>query len=297
MHGFLHELGRSETLQTALVCSLLAGVASGVVGSYVVVRRIASIAGSIAHCVLCGLAFAAYLAVVHKVRMYHPILGWVPLDPLVGALVAAVLAALIIGWITIRARQREDTVINAVWAIGVAIGLFFIDRTPGFRGDLMTYLFGNTLLSTSNDAWMLLALDVLVLCVALLGYPKLLAVCFDEEFARLRGINVEFWYMLLLCLTAVTVVLLMTIAGMVLVIALLTLPVAIAANFAKSLWQLMLGSVALSAIITTAGLWISYDYSAPTGATTILIAGAGYLGSMLFVRFARRNAKTALASP
>lgn len=275
---FLHAIREQSFLQVALLTGLLASVACGMVGSYVVVRRITYLAGGIAHCVLGGLGAARYLAVVY---------GWSWLHPLIGAVVAALLAAVIIGYVTLRARQREDTVIGAVWAIGMALGVLFIARTPGYQVDLMSYLFGSILMVTSKELWLLVGLDVLVVAVGLVFYHPLLAVCFDEEFARLRGLQVELYYILLLCLTALTVVLLVSVVGIVMVIALLTLPVAVAGHFCKTLWQLMLVSALLSMILTTAGLALSYGPDLPAGATTILLAGLVYVLVMLAGRLPR----------
>ena len=278
MIEFLHAIREQSFLQVALLTGLLASVACGMVGSYVVVRRITYLAGGIAHCVLGGLGAARYLAVVY---------GWSWLHPLIGAVVAALLAAVIIGYVSLRARQREDTVIGAVWAIGMALGVLFIARTPGYQVDLMSYLFGSILMVTSKELWLLVGLDVLVVAVGLVFYHPLLAVCFDEEFARLRGLQVELYYILLLCLTALTVVLLVSVVGIVMVIALLTLPVAVAGHFCKTLWQLMLVSALLSMILTTAGLALSYGPDLPAGATTILLAGLVYVLVMLAGRLPR----------
>jgi zinc transport system permease protein len=196
-------------MQNALITGLLVSIACGVVGTYVVVRRITYIAGGIAHCVLGGIGAAFYLQRVHH---------WESLDPLYGAVVAALVAALIIAYVSLRAKQREDTVIGAMWAIGMAMGILFLSRTPGYTEDLMSYLFGNILMVTTRNMWLIAFLDVVVVVFGLAFYKELVAICFDEEFARLRGINVDFYYLLLLCLTALTVVLLVTVVGIVLVI-------------------------------------------------------------------------------
>jgi zinc transport system permease protein len=254
-------------LRHALVAGALAGVACGVVGAYVVVRRITYIAGAIAHCVLAGLGIARYLQVAH---------GW-PVRPEHGAVVAAVMAALIIGLVSLRVREREDTIIGAVWAVGMAVGILFIAITPGYHEDLMSYLFGNILLIGRGDLWSMAALDAVVVILGLGLYPQLEAVCFDEEFARLRGLKVEFYVLLLLVLTALTVVLLVSVVGIVLVIALLTLPAAIAGQFTTTLRGMMAVASLLAIAFTTTGLAVSYAPDLPAGATTIVIAGAAYL--------------------
>lgn len=292
MIDFWRDLPQQPLLQLALLTALLASVASGIVGSFVVVRRITYIAGGISHCILGGLGAAHYLAVVFGVQLYHPVLRRaVPLDPLIGALAAGLLAALVIGWVSLRARQREDTVIGAIWAIGMGAGVLFLHFTPGYNAELMSYLFGNINLVTAYDIWLLMALDVIVVTVSLLFFNQFLAVCFDEEFARLRGVSVEFWYLTLLCLTALTVVLLVSVVGIMLVIALLTLPVAIAGFFVRTLWQMMVLSVVLSIAITTAGLSLSYGFNLPTGATTIMIAGGLYLMAVAGSRFRRESVR------
>jgi zinc transport system permease protein len=154
----------------------------------------------------------------------------------------------------------------------------------------MNYLFGNILMVSSGDLWLIAALDLVVLVVVLACYDQLVAVCFDEEFARLRGLPVEAYYLLLLCLTAVTVVLLVTVVGIVLVIALLTLPAATAGFFTSSLWRMMLWAAALCALFTTSGLALSYGPDLPAGSTTIVLAGGVYLVVALAAWVRRRRA-------
>lgn len=265
---FLHALGEHAFLQYALVAGLLASVACGVMGSYVAARRITYVAGGIAHSVLGGMGLARYLQVTA---------GWEWLHPLYGAVIAALASAIIIGLVTLRARESEDTVISAIWAIGMAVGVIFIWKTPGYGENLMSYLFGNILMVTPESLWLIVSLDVVVVAAGVGAYRQLSAVCFDEEFARLRGVNVEAYYLLLLCLTALTVVLLTTVVGLVMVIALLSLPVAIAGRLTQSLLRMMLLGALLSALFTTVGLAISYEADLPAGATTIVLAGAAYL--------------------
>ncbi len=263
-------------LRHALMAGVLAGIACGVIGSYVVVRRITYIAGAIAHCVLAGLGIARWLQVVH---------GW-PISPQLGAVTAAVASAIIIGLVSLRAREREDTIIGAVWAIGMAVGILFIAVTPGYHEDLMSYLFGNILLIGGSDLWMMAALDAVVLALGLGLYPQLEAVCFDEEFARLRGLRVELYVLLLLVLIALTVVLLVSVVGIVLVIALLTLPAAIAGHFTTTLRGMMAVAAVLAVAFTTSGLAVSYSPDLPAGATTIVIAGIAYLAVLAWQRVA-----------
>ncbi|OGV39618.1 MAG: hypothetical protein A2020_02830 [Lentisphaerae bacterium GWF2_45_14] len=260
----------------AFFSGIAASVAFGIVGTYVVTRRITYIAGAISHCVLGGIGAALYLKATMK---------WEWLDPIYGAVAAALAAALIIGFVSLKAKQREDTVIGALWSVGMALGIIFIAKTPGYV-DAMSYLFGNILLVSRHDLAMVLILDVLVLTLAIFFYNKFQAVCFDEKFARLRGINVEFYYLLLLCLTALTVVLLVTVVGIVMVIALLTLPAAVAGQFSSRLWKMMLLSIVLSMFFTSAGIAVSYESNLPSGPTIILIAGVSYLFSVCYKKIA-----------
>lgn len=278
MSEFLDAAANYAFVQYALLAGVLAGVACGIVGTYVVVRRITYLAGGISHCVLGGIGAALYFQRVH---------GWHWLTPLVGAIIAALAAAMIIGLVSLRAKQREDTVIGALWAVGMAVGVLFIARTPGYSQDLMSYLFGNILMVTPGDLWLMAALDVLVVVLGLAFYNQFLAVCFDEEFARVRGMRVDFYYLLLLGLTALTVVLLVTVVGIILVIALLTLPVAVAGHFARRLWQMMALATVFSILFTTAGLAISYKPDLPAGATIIVLAGATYLVVVVLSRLLR----------
>jgi zinc transport system permease protein len=255
------------------MAGLLASISCGIMGTYVVVKRISFIAGGIAHAVLGGMGVAYFFQQ----------------SPILGAIIAAVISAIIIGWVNLRQQENADTIIAALWAIGMAIGVLFISKTPGYNSDLMSYLFGNILLVAEQQIWLMLALNVIVLATVALFYRQFLAVCFDEEFARLRGINVEFYYLLLLVSVAITVVLLIQVVGLILVIALLTLPAAIAAQYQQSLLKIMVVAIVLGAIFTSAGLAISYQPDLPAGATIILLAGTAYLLSTFIRSFFLKN--------
>ncbi len=253
-------------LQSALLAGLLASVGCGVMGSYVVVKRIGYMAGGISHSVLGGMGAALFF-------------GFAPMK---GALVAAITAALLIGWIKLRWRAREDTLIGAMWAMGMSIGILFISRTPGYSTDLVSYLFGNILLVSQAQIREMAALDLLVIGMVLAFYRQFLAVSFDEEFARLRGVPVNFFYLLFLCLVALTVVLLVQVVGLVLVIALLTLPAAIAGHYIHTMGRMMVAASILGMAFTTTGIMVSYYLDLPTGAVIILLAGGAYLISTAF---------------
>jgi zinc transport system permease protein len=276
MSEFLNALLTHSFLQNALVAAVLAGVGCGVVGTFVVVKRIGYLAGGIAHTVLGGMGIAYYMGV----------------DPRIGAAFAAILAALLIGWISLRWKQHEDIVIGALWATGMAIGIVFISRTPGYNVDLMSYLFGNILLVSPSDLIVMAGLDAAVIALVALFYKQLVAVCFDEEFARVRGVRVDAIYLLLLCMVAVTVVSLIQVVGLILVIALFTLPVAIAGQFAGSVGTVILLACGLGTVLGISGLAVSYVTNLPSGATIILLAGILYLISLALTRFALRKIVT-----
>ncbi|MHC4862299.1 MAG: metal ABC transporter permease, partial [Planctomycetota bacterium] len=280
-------VGENPLALNALLTGLLVSVACGVVGTFVVARRITYIAASISHCVLGGLGAAHYLRAVH---------GWAWLRPEYGAFASALLAAAVIGIVTLRIREREDTVIGAVWAVGMAVGILFIHKTPGYTQELMSYLFGNILLVSRWQIWLVAGLDVVVIGATFLFYPKFVALCFDEEFARLRNVRVQLYYLLLLGMTAVTVFLLVSIVGIVLVIALLTLPIAIAGRFSRSLIQMMALSTVLCAVFSVGGLSVSYGPDLPAGPTIIVLAGAVYFLVLLLAPVRSRLRRAALSN-
>lgn len=254
-------------LRFALIAGLLAGVSFGVVGTYVVTRRISYLAGAIAHSVLGGIGAAVYAQQVLGLAWCHPMLG---------ALVAALVAAVLLGLISLYAKEREDTAISAVWAIGMSVGLVFFAMVPDYT-DPMSYLFGNILLVDQTDIWAVVLLDLAVVGLTLLFHERILAVAFDEEFARLRGVSTATYFMLLLIMTALSVVLLVRLVGIVMVIALLTIPAAIAGRFVSRIWQTMVVATVLSMLFIGGGLFSAYQFDLPNGPIIILIAGAAYL--------------------
>ncbi|UCG80291.1 MAG: metal ABC transporter permease [Desulfobacterales bacterium] len=272
MFEFVDVLISQGFMQNAITIGLLASVACGIMGSYVVVRRIVFISGGISHTVLGGMGIAYYYG-------YNPIHG---------AVVCALVAALVIGFVSLRYHQYEDTLIGALWAVGMAVGILFIYKTPGYNVDLMSYLFGNILMVERESVRLLAYLDALIIFSVLLFYKRFLAVCFDEEYSELQGVGVVSTYLLLLCLIALTVVILIQVVGIILVIALLTLPAATARYFAHSLVQMMILASVLGALFTTSGLIVSYQPNLPAGATIIVIAGLAYLFATILKGFAVR---------
>ncbi|RMG79272.1 MAG: metal ABC transporter permease, partial [Bacteroidetes bacterium] len=241
----------------ALAAGLLSGLAGGTTGSFVVARRISFLAGGIAHAVLGGMGLAVYLG----------------FNPMAGALLFAVLSAVIIALVKIKLHKHEDTLIGAIWAIGMAVGIIFISLTPGYNTFLFSFLFGNIMLVDINEIYMLLVMNVLILTIVFLFFRQFVFVSFDEEYAKLRGLAADKIYVLLLVIVALTVVVLMQAVGLILVIALLTLPAAIAEMFSGSMKQTVLISVVLSILFCWSGVLISFPLSWPAGPTIIILSG------------------------
>ena len=258
-------------LRNALFAGLLSSLLFGILGSVVTVRRIGSLAGAVSHAVLGGIGLALYLS--------SSLIPGFP--PMAGALIFAVLSAVVIGLVSLKAKQREDTVINAIWVIGMSIGLIFLAKTPGYA-DPSTWLFGNILLISNRDLIFMAVLDVVVLTLARLFYAQIEASSFDEEFARTRGVPVDKIFLLLLGLTAVAIVLLQTFVGIVMVIAMLTLPAGCAGVFSRSLGSMMLASCLFSALFSVGGLVSGWFLDLPIGAMTVIIAGIVFLAFSVF---------------
>ena len=254
-------------LRNALLAGILSSILFGILGSVVTVRRITSLAGAISHAVLGGIGMALYLS-------SSIIPGF---SPFAGALIFAVLSALVIGLVSLKARQREDTVINAIWVIGMSLGLLFMAKTPGYA-DPSTWLFGNILLISNMDLVLLAILDVIVLILTRRFYAQIEASSFDAEFAQTKGVPVDLIFLLLLGITAAAIVLLQTFVGIVMVIAMLCLPAGCAGIFSRSLGSMMLSSCLFAALFSVSGLVSGWLFDLPVGAMTVIIAGIVFLG-------------------
>lgn len=276
--AFFDAVRTNPLIFSALIAGFAASIVSGIIGSYVVVKRIVFISGSISHSVLAGIGFSLWL---ERTKGY----SWI--SPLYGAIVAAILSALIIGWIYLYYRQREDTVIAALWSIGMAIGILFISQTPGSNVELANFLVGNILWVSKTDLIILFGLDLFVVLTVLCLHKRFLAICFDEEQARLQGVKVNYLYMLLLVLTSVAIVLLIQVVGIVLVMTMLTIPAAIANLFTARLSFMMMIAVAISATFCLSGMMIAYHFDWPAGATIALVAGVAYVLS-LFLQISKK---------
>jgi len=251
-----------DFIQNALLAGVLVSMAAGVIGSLIVVNRMVFLAGGIAHTAYGGIGVSVYFG----------------LPIFLGASVFAVFAALLIASITLKDSERMDTFIGLMWAVGMAIGVVLIDITPGYQADFMTYLFGSILAVAESDLWFMSILLGVIVFVMIFFYRDILAVSYDREYAKLRGINVGFFYTLILVLSALTVVVAIKVVGLILVIALLTIPVYIAEKLSNSLFGMMLLSGLFSTIFTLIGLWFSYQYDIASGASIILISALALFG-------------------
>ncbi|NCC24201.1 MAG: metal ABC transporter permease [Deltaproteobacteria bacterium] len=262
-------------MQNALLAGLLASVVCGTIGSLVVVNRQVFLAGGVAHSAYGGVGLAFFLGL--------------PVLPTTIAFTLAV--ALIMGTVALRRGERTDTIIGVMWASGMALGVLLMDITPGYNVDLMSYLFGSILAVSRADLLVMAGLDAVVVVVVLLAYRHLLAFSFDRDFAQSRGLPVAGLHFLVLVLTALSVVMIIRIVGLILVIALLTIPSAMAEQRAHSLAGMMVRSCLWSAIFCTVGLVVSYGLNLTSGASIIAVASLSF-----FANFLRKTITRALPS-
>lgn len=249
-----------EFMQNAFMAAFLASIVCGIIGTFVVVNRIVFISGGIAHAAYGGIGLSFFL-------------GW---PYLVGTLGFSFTAAMVMAAVSLKAKHRADTIIGVIWALGMACGIILLDLTPGYNVDLMSYLFGSILTVPQSDLWIMLIVGVLIGGFVICFYKDLLAISYDEEFARIRGVPTRALYFALIGMLAVTIVMVIQVVGLILVIALLTIPPFMAEKYAKSLFQMMLGSSLLGAVFTVCGLWLSYAFDLTSGASIILVAGVAF---------------------
>ena len=253
-------------MRNAIIAALLASIACGIVGVYVVVKRIVFISGGIAHAAFGGIGLGYFLGL-------NPVLGVIPFS---------IASALSMGVVSRRTKIPEDTAIGILWATGMALGIILVALTPGYAPDLFGYLFGSILTVSRSDIMLMLLLDAVIIGVVALYHHEFEAICFDEEYATAIGLRTERLYLLLLCLIALTVVALIRVVGVILVIALLTMPAAISRRFSARMHGMIVRSVALSAILTFCGLLLAYLFNLPSGATIVLVSACVFILSCIF---------------
>lgn len=269
-----------EFMRNAMYAGFLASVACGIIGSYVVVKRIVSVSGGISHASFGGIGLGYYLGI----------------SPVLGAVFFTVASALTMGLITRRTRIPEDTIIGVLWALGMAVGIIFIALTPGYAPDLFSYLFGNILTVPRSDLLLMAVLDGVVLLLVVVFHREFLYVSFDEESSRVIGIPAEALYLLLLCLTALTVVVLIRVVGVILVIALLTIPATTARQFTHNLHTMMGVAMLVGVVSAVAGLALSYAFDLPSGATIVAVGVALLLASLGLSGVRRHLTRRAVAN-
>ncbi len=244
-----------DFIQNAFISGVLVSVAAGIIGSLIVVNKMTFLAGGIAHSSYGGIGLAIFLG--------FPIL--------LGATTFAVLSAIFIALITQNSKNRIDSIIGMMWALGMAIGIVFVDLTPGYNVDLMSYLFGSIIAVSNEDILYMISLDIIIIVLVTFFYKEILAVSYDSEFAKLRGISADFFYTLILILAALCVVAAIRVVGLILVIALLTIPTYLAEIFVSRLSMMMLISSLFAIFFTISGLTFSYFFDISSGASIIII--------------------------
>ncbi|MEJ2283728.1 MAG: metal ABC transporter permease [Desulfobacterales bacterium] len=257
-----------EFIRNALVAGLLASVICGIMGTLVVVNRIVFLSGGIAHASYGGIGLALYF-------------GW---PYMLGTIGFSLIAAMVMAAVSLKARHRADTIIGVIWALGMALGIIMVDLSPGYNVDLMSYLFGSILTVPESDLLIMLAMGIVIAALVTYYYKDLLALSYDEEFARIRGVPVKGLYFTLIGMLAVTIVLVIQVVGLILVIALLTIPPFIVEKYARSLVQMMVASSILGAVFTITGLWLAYRFNLTSGASIIVVSGIAFLLSALIDR-------------
>jgi len=261
----MFEILQYQFMQNAIIAAFLVSIACGIVGTYVVVKKIVALSGGVAHTAFGGIGLG-YL---------------VGIDPLLAAVPWTILSALGIGTISKETQISEDTSIGMFWAVGMALGILFIYMSSGYAPDLFSYLFGNILTVPSSELLLMALMDVVIILFAFIFYKKLEAVSFDEEFAEISGINTRYIYLLLLCMVALSVVVMIKAVGIILVIALLALPAAIARKYSSNLLGMMGYAIGLSILLSLGGLYLSYIFDLPSGSTIILLLAVAFVLSSL----------------
>jgi zinc transport system permease protein len=255
------ELLNYQFFRMALISAFLMSVTCGIVGTYIVSRRMVFISGGITHASFGGVGLGYFLGI----------------PPLAGAGVFALAAALATEHLTRKKIIRNDSVIAIMWSLGMALGIIFIYLTPGYAPDLMSYLFGSIITTSRTDLWFMLALAIVVSSFFLIFFRPVLYISFDEEFARSRGIPVMLYNYILIVLVALAIVLSIRVAGIILVLSILTIPQNVANLFTKRFGKIMIYSVILGFLASLLGLVISYYLDIPSGATIIFTLVVIYL--------------------
>ena len=254
-----------EFMRNALFAGFFASLICGVIGTFVVVNRLVFLGGGIAHAAYGGIGVAFFFGIPY----------------IVGTLGFSLVAAIIMTAVVLKAKNRADTFIGVLWAVGMAIGIILLDLTPGYNVNLMSFLFGSILAVPSSDIWWMLGLSIITIASAGYFYRDMLAISYDDEFASLRGVPVNLLYFFFIGLIAISIVIIIRVVGLILVIALLTIPPFIAEKYSRSLLMMMALSTIFAMIFNLTGLWLAYTFNLTSGATIILVATGGFFISMI----------------
>ena len=273
------EIFQYEFMRNAIIAAVLVNITCGIVGTYVVIKKLVFISGGISHAAFGGIGLGYFLGI----------------NPIVAAVPFSLLSAITIGLISKKSKLSEDAAIGIIWAAGMAMGIIFINLTPGYAPDLFSYLFGNILTIPIMDLYIMLILDSIIILIIVLFFKEFYAVSFDEEFSTVIGIPNRIIYLVLLCMVALSVVILIRIVGIILVIALLTIPSSICRQFTYNIKKLIISSIVTGIILTIAGLWLSYLLNLASGATIIILLSItfflSFFAKKLFSSFIRSGKK------
>ena len=256
----------------AMLASILASIACGIIGTYIVIKRLVFLSGGIAHSAYGGIGLGYLLS----------------FNPILGAVGSSILGAVFVSKMRKNRSENEDTLIGIIWAFGMAIGVLFIGLSPGYVPDLMSYLFGNILTVSKTEILLMAFADFIIIFLVILFFKEFRSITFDEEYSKTAGLNVDFYYLILFILIAVTIVLLIKLVGIILVVALLTIPAAISKFFAKSLSQMMFYSILFGLIFTLVGLLFSYYLNLPSGSAIIVLSVFGYFIAYGFKKLSQK---------
>jgi len=259
------EVLQFEFMRNAFYAGILTSIICGIIGTLIVVNRLVFLAGGIAHSAYGGIGLAFFF-------------GW---PYMVGAIGFSFVVAMIMARVSLRAKERADTIVGVLWAMGMASGILLLDMTPGYNVDLMSYLFGSILSVPRSDLVAMVAIGGIIVLLVSYFFKDILAMSYDEEFAQIRGIPVKSLYYMLIGMVAITVVMVVQVVGLILVIALLTIPPSISEKYTKSLLKMMCCSCLLGMAFTTGGLWLSYAFDMTSGAAIIFLAGMVYFLSLI----------------
>ena len=241
-------------IQNAIIAGVLVSIITGIIGSLIVVNKMVFLSGGIAHSAYGGIGLSIYFE----------------LPMLLSTSVFSIFVTILIAIFTYKKRENLDTIIGLTWAIGMSFGILLVDLTPGYNSDLMSYLFGSILAVDNTDIIFMITLLIFIIGILVFFYRDILAVSYDSEYASLRGIYTRFFYTLILILSALCIVIAIKIVGLILVIALLTIPIYISQRFCSTLLSMMIISSILSMLFTIVGLILSYNFDLSSGPSIIL---------------------------